>query len=219
MSHTLEPVRLVTGLSVVLAIALVVLFMQFPRPQPVVVPETVQPVSTVVDGRHFETFIRKPAGPPSVKTGLVDPHGQPVSVACNTCHTTRPPNTELRIGGPLVTFHQGLQGNHGNLTCTSCHNSNEGYQTLRLADGRSLPFTEVMQLCAQCHGPQYRDYSHGAHGGMTGYWDLTQGPRQRNNCIDCHDPHFPKYPSVRPAQGPRDRFQNAPPHQKGVGHE
>lgn len=225
MSHAPEPVpssarsRMVTGLCIVLVIALFGFLLLYPRPRTVVAPETVQVTSTVDENRLYETFIRNPAGSPSVKTGLLDPHGQPISVACNTCHATRPPNAELRVGGNLAIFHQGLKGNHGNLTCVSCHDSNEGYQTLRLADGKSLPFTEVMQLCAQCHGPQFRDYSHGAHGGMTGYWDLTQGPRQRNNCIDCHDPHSPKYPTVRPARGPQDRFQSSPPNQKGAGHE
>jgi formate-dependent nitrite reductase cytochrome c552 subunit len=79
-----------------------------------------------------------------------------------------------------------------------------------------------MQLCAQCHGPQYRDYRHGAHGGMAGHWDLAKGGRVRNNCIDCHDPHSPKYPTVRPAGGPLDRggvHPNASPPQKGAGHE
>lgn len=225
MSHAHEPVpssarsRMITGLSFFLIIALLAVQLLFPRTQSVVVAEPVQTTSTIDADRLFDTFIRKPAGPPSVKTGLFDPHGQPISVACNTCHATRPPNTELRVGGNLATFHQGLKGNHGNLTCVSCHNSNEGYQTLRLADGKSLPFADVMQLCAQCHGPQFRDYSHGAHGGMTGFWDLSQGPRQRNNCIDCHDPHFPKYPTVHPAQGPQDRFQSSPHERKGAGHE
>jgi hypothetical protein len=68
----------------------------------------------------------------------------------------------------------------------------------------------VMDLCGQCHGPQARDYAHGAHGGMTGYWDLSRGPRERNNCIDCHDPHAPAFPKVRPVFAPKDRF---PPHQ------
>ena len=95
----------------------------------------------------------------------------------------------------------------------SCHNAAEGYGSLRLADGKSLPYSEVMTLCAQCHGPQYRDYLHGAHGGMTGHWDLTKGGRYRNNCIDCHDSHAPKYPTVMPAAGPNDRFL------KGHGHE
>jgi nitrate reductase cytochrome c-type subunit len=59
-------------------------------------------------------------------------------------------------------------------------------------------------LCAQCHGPQARDFQHGAHGGMTGYWDLSKGPRRRNSCIDCHDPHAPKYPAVMPVFPPAE---------------
>jgi hypothetical protein len=157
--------------------------------------------------------IRKPAAAPSILTGTLDEKGQPVSIACATCHSTKPPNPGATLGTPLVAFHQSLIGKHGNLACSSCHNPADGYSTLRLADGRSLPFTEVMTLCAQCHGPQFRDYQYGAHGGMTGYWDLSKGARTRNNCIDCHDPHAPKYPTVTPARGPNDRFQS------GDGHE
>jgi nitrate/TMAO reductase-like tetraheme cytochrome c subunit len=154
-----------------------------------------------------------------VATGAVDAQGHPVSAACSTCHTTKSSNPELKVGMEMKTFHQGLKGRHGDLTCISCHNASEGYQSLRLADGRALPFPDVMQLCAQCHGPQYRDYQNGAHGGMLGHWDLATGGRVRANCIDCHDPHTPKYPLVRPAPGPRDRFQH-PAHSKpGVGHE
>jgi hypothetical protein len=40
---------------------------------------------------------------------------------------------------------------------------------------------------------------------MVGYWDLAKGGRIRNNCIDCHHPHAPKYPIVTPAPRPRDR--------------
>lgn len=150
--------------------------------------------------------IRKPTGPPRVNTGLLDPHQQPITIACNTCHGNWTANSEARIGQKLERFHQHLHGNHGNLACISCHNAHDGYATLRLADGKSIPFPEVMQLCAQCHGPQYRDYQHGAHGGMAGYWDLGKGSRERNNCIDCHSPHSPRYPIVRPARGPNDRF-------------
>ncbi|MFO0880692.1 MAG: hypothetical protein U0840_25380 [Gemmataceae bacterium] len=148
--------------------------------------------------------IRKRAGPPVVATDALDPHGRPVTVACNTCHTTKPPNPELRLGQKLALFHQKVTGKHGDLACASCHNPGDGYSSLRLANGRAVPFSEVMQLCAQCHGPQYRDYLRGAHGGMTGYWDLTRGPRVRNNCVDCHAPHAPRYPIVRPARGPGD---------------
>jgi formate-dependent nitrite reductase cytochrome c552 subunit len=157
-----------------------------------------------------------------VKTGLTDAAGKPVTISCPTCHATNPPNPQARLGADLDRFHQGLKGAHGNLACVACHNPQEGYGSLRLADGRPLPYPDVMQLCAQCHGPQYRDYQHGAHGGMTGHWDLSRGGRTRNNCVDCHDPHSPKYPTVRPVAGPRDRggvHPNAGAPQNGAGHE
>jgi hypothetical protein len=170
-----------------------------PQPAAVAPPD-------VPAGRPLHSVeVRKPAGPPVVKTGVTDRQGNPVTIACNTCHASKPPNPDARLGKDLEFFHQGLTGHHGNLTCGSCHNPADGYASLRLADGRSVPYPEVMQLCAQCHGPQYRDYQHGAHGGMAGHWDLTTGGRTRNNCVDCHDPHAPKYPKLQPAQGPRDR--------------
>ncbi len=103
---------------------------------------------------------------------------------------------------------------HGERTCLSCHNARD-YDTLRLADGSALAYRNVIKLCAQCHGPQYRDYRHGSHGGMNGYWDLSRGPRYRNNCVDCHDPHAPAYPRVRPAPPPRDRFFRPTVHGRG----
>lgn len=77
---------------------------------------------------------------------------------------------------------------------------------LHLADGTRLELVEALSLCGQCHGLQRRDYAHGAHGGMNGYWDLHAGPRTRNHCVHCHDPHQPKYPRLLPAPPPRDRF-------------
>ncbi len=149
--------------------------------------------------------IRKPAGPPTIDTGQLDSAGQPVVANCTTCHTTKVPNPRLVHGKDLVDFHQGLTTNHGDRSCLSCHNPDD-YNRLRLADGKPVAFTEVMTLCAQCHGPQYKDYQHGAHGGMTGHWDLTKGPRARNNCIDCHDPHAPQFPKLMPVLRPNDRF-------------
>lgn len=172
--------------------------------------------STDLDAPAIERFsvtIRKPDGPPTIKTDIFDEKGRPVTIACATCHTTNPANVKAQLGTSLKLFHQGLTGKHAALSCVSCHNASEGYSSLRLADGKSVPYSEVMTLCAQCHGPQFRDYLHGAHGGMAGHWDLTRGGRVRNNCINCHDPHAPKYPTVAPAAGPSDRFL------KGTGHE
>ncbi len=150
-------------------------------------------------------IIRTPEGSPRVATSIRDERQQPVTLACASCHTTRPPDPSHRLGQPLNRFHQHVVGSHGQLSCTACHNPAEGYETLRRADGTTLAYADVMLLCAQCHGPQYRDFLHGAHGGMTGYWDLSRGDRQRNNCIDCHAPHGPRYPTVLPAPGPNDR--------------
>ncbi len=132
---------------------------------------------------------------PRVRTGKFHANGTPKTIACGTCHATKEPNLQLTSGEALQEFHRGLKYAHGSLTCLSCHNPND-YDQLRLADGRSLPFQQSMTLCAQCHGPQHRDYQRGSHGGMTGFWDLTKGPRTRNHCMTCHDPHAPAYPQM-----------------------
>lgn len=160
--------------------------------------------------------IRPPPNRMTVETELMDRNGNPVTVACNTCHTVRPANPRNRTSEDLDQFHQGLQINHGRQACTACHNPTDGYATLRLADGTAVSISDSMRLCAQCHGPQFRDYEHGCHGGMNGYWDLSRGPRERNHCIHCHDPHAPKVAVVQPVAGPRDRF---PPAQPRTNHE
>lgn len=149
--------------------------------------------------------IRKPNAGPQVSTDLQDVHGNVATVACATCHANRQPNIETKSVADLKQFHTSLQLSHGSISCLSCHNSND-YDALKLADGTPVEFTEVMTLCAQCHGPQMKDYEHGTHGGMSGYWDLTRGPQTKNNCVDCHNPHSPQFPKMKPTFKPRDRF-------------
>jgi hypothetical protein len=76
---------------------------------------------------------------------------------------------------------------------------------------------EAMRLCAQCHMSQHRDYQHGAHGGMQGHWDLSRGDRIRNHCVECHAPHQPAYPPLRPLPPPQDRFAPAAHQEDGHG--
>lgn len=178
---------------------------------------SLQPVSgtasspTAAPRARHATRIRQPVTAPRVDTGRRDAQGAAITVACGTCHATSQPRRETRSSSELDEFHQGLQYAHGALTCLSCHDATN-YDQLRLADGRGLAFADTMTLCAQCHGPQYRDYSHGSHGGMTGHWDLSRGPRERNHCVDCHDPHAPRYPEVQPAFPlPPDRGATAKP--------
>lgn len=154
---------------------------------------------------YYEVTIHQPDGPPRIDIGLTSILGEKLNVACSTCHATREPNVVNRATKDLDEFHKGMGFSHGNLSCLACHNPKD-YDTLHLADRTPLDFQQVMSLCSQCHGTQRRDYDHGAHGGMTGYWDLSRGPRVRNNCVDCHSPHQPKFPKMNPTFKPRDRF-------------
>jgi hypothetical protein len=152
----------------------------------------------------FAAATRPVPPPPRVRVAR-GPAGELVEVSCGTCHATTPPNPALREASALKDFHQGLQLAHGGLACLACHNRDD-YDRLQLANGDAVEFPDVMALCAQCHGPQWRDYQHGAHGGMSGHWDLGRGGRLRNACVHCHDPHVPKFQAVQPAPPPADRF-------------
>lgn len=124
-------------------------------------------------------------------------------VSCKTCHGSQSQGGLLTEQRP-ANFHRGLQLQHGNLSCNACHDSDRS--RLHLADGTRLDFDQTAKLCAQCHGTQARDYEKGAHGGMSGYWDLRRGGRERNTCVDCHAAHSPAYERVRPVHPPKDRF-------------
>ncbi|MAT16022.1 MAG: hypothetical protein CMJ46_12215 [Planctomyces sp.] len=161
---------------------------------------------------RFAVEIHKPDSPPLVEIGLNDENGNPITATCATCHANREPDPSVRTVEDLKSFHRELVIDHGKLSCFSCHNSAD-YSSLKLADGTRVEFTEVMQLCAQCHGPQMKDYENGVHGGMVGHWDLSRGPQQKNNCVDCHRPHAPQFPRMIPTFKPDDRFldKHVPP--------
>lgn len=156
------------------------------------------------------TEIEIPASLRGLPVGPQNPRGELAVVPCATCHdapdAAAPLPTSARgIAGP----HRGLRLEHGELACGACHHPSDR-DALRLADGRAIDLVEAMRLCAQCHGPQARAYRHGAHGGMRGHWDVTEGPRTRNHCVSCHDPHAPAFGSFSPMPPPRDRFLPAP---------
>ncbi len=150
--------------------------------------------------------------PPDRSGVVVESGGSDVAIPCGTCHATRDPNLATRSSEELDQFHSGLEYAHGDLSCLSCHDHDDPAE-LRLADGRSLPARRSIELCAQCHGPQYRDYSAGSHGGGSGYWDKRQGSLVRNHCLHCHDPHAPSFPAMQPTFKPKDRFLDAPSHE------
>ncbi len=149
------------------------------------------------------------ARPPSaivlgLLTGKRDGQGRPVRVACQTCHQKIVVANADVYRKKDATFHANIKLRHGRKTCQTCHRLPH-FTDFNLADGTPVPYGGVKQLCGQCHARRLLEYENGAHGGMTGYWDQKRGPRQRNHCLDCHDPHSPGIPLVQPAPRARNR--------------
>ena len=158
----------------------------------------------------YDDIIHAPAGLGTLRTELRDIHGDPIGVACSTCHLSGnlgdPP---AKSADELSEFHVDMDFDHGDLACSSCH-AEDNRNQLKLADGTQIDYDDSMELCAQCHSSTYRSYKHGAHGGMAGHWDDSAGPRERNHCLSCHYAHEPAFPDVMPAPPPRDRYFEVP---------
>lgn len=103
---------------------------------------------------------------------------------------------------PRVAEHTDLILTHGrNDYCFNCHHkANRDVYTDY--DGSEIPASEPARLCAKCHGTTYRDWLVGVHGRITGSWKSTQREGTRILCIQCHDPHSPKFPALKPLPGP-----------------
>jgi hypothetical protein len=114
---------------------------------------------------------------------------------CMECHKLLP--ARWHYDRPMAE-HRDLKLEHGNNRfCLNCH-----HPTNRNAfvdyDGSEIAQAEVVQLCAKCHGPIYRDWQAGVHGRSNGYWDARQGSKTKLRCIQCHDPHQPKFKPMPP---------------------
>ena len=98
----------------------------------------------------------------------------------------------------LLNEHQDVQLEHGNNRfCLNCH-----HPTNRNAfadyDGSEIAEADVVQLCAKCHGTVYRDWNAGVHGRENGFWKAGLGEKSKLRCIQCHDPHSPRFKSMQP---------------------
>jgi len=166
-------------------------------------------VDVVPAPARFSVEVRAHPNVGRLDSARADVRGGVAGTRCNTCHQAWVPGPMATHTDQLDQFHKDMEFQHGPLGCNACHDDGNREQ-LRLAGGERIPMADAMRLCAQCHGPQHRDYSRGSHGGMSGYWDLSRGPRVRNHCLNCHDPHVPAWRQVLPAPPPRDRFLTPP---------
>lgn len=128
---------------------------------------------------------------------------------CGECH---PPSDPVQVNytpdGAVILppAHQDLgHMAHGrylrNEYCYNCHDPNR-LDHLHTPEGTEIGFDQATQLCAGCHGTQYRDWEAGAHGRRSGYWDRAAGPMERQECTSCHDPHAPKFTPLIPLPPP-----------------
>jgi len=127
---------------------------------------------------------------------------------CYACHDKAKPIALVYDANHRIIIpkeHENIAMRHGqherNNNCYNCHNE-ANLELLQPRDGRELKFAQSTQLCGSCHGPTLRDWEGGAHGRVNGFWRANLGEKTRKDCVNCHDPHAPKYPARNPAPPP-----------------
>jgi len=128
---------------------------------------------------------------------------------CMECHKLFP--AKWHYDRPMAE-HQDIKLDHGNNRfCLNCHHLTNRNAFMDY-DGAEIAQADVVLLCAKCHGTTYRDWQAGAHGRQNGYWNLQQGTKTKLRCIQCHDPHSPKFKPMQPLPPLRypSRGANAP---------
>ncbi len=145
-----------------------------------------------------------PVSPPPFSKGIYP---------CSRCHNSDMPARFTRR--VLKLEHKGIILHHDeeNRWCLDCHNADDR-DVLRRASGATIPFEESYRLCGQCHGDKFRDWKTGVHGKRTGQWN---GKKQYLLCVNCHDPHSPKFkpivpmpPPVRPGNAVKPSDEKSP---------
>ena len=117
---------------------------------------------------------------------------------CSNCHEGMEVNAKRR---ELKDEHTDIKLRHAenDRWCLDCHNP-ANRDLLKLANGDTIPFTDSYLLCGQGHGNIYRDWKVGIHGKRVGYF--KGGKRTYFLCVNCHNPHDPKFKPLKPEPPP-----------------
>lgn len=138
------------------------------------------------------TPVRTPLARPERKLELF-------TLQCNECHRSLPaPYSAGGLWHPHTNVHMAHGINH---RCLNCHHTTNR-EAFSNENGDEIPWNHPELLCAKCHGPVFRDWQHGAHGRSNGYWDTSRGESIRLTCVQCHDPHSPRFPTLVSDPGP-----------------
>jgi hypothetical protein len=177
------------------------------------------PTIPLVDTNFLNTATVRRAYP-----DLVRAHEDLSDFDCYVCHEKgKPPPLRYDTNQNLIIpkEHSDIvmgHGSHGrNNNCFNCHNETN-LELLQTRDGQPVTFSESPRLCGSCHGPTYRDWEAGAHGRISGHWDHRLGAPERKLCVNCHNPHSPRFPSRQPAPGPHPLRPMTASAESGLNH-
>ncbi|MBK9000807.1 MAG: hypothetical protein IPM35_34230 [Myxococcales bacterium] len=137
---------------------------------------------------------------PDARHAAVEPRSQLLpAYPCSGCHAGREARTQRY---ELKEFHEvrNHEFSHGEdaFWCFQCHSSKDP-DKLVTSNGEMVSFDEAYKICTSCHGDKINDWRNGAHGLIVGNWN---GTRTKKSCPACHDPHDPRFPSIKPEAKP-----------------
>ncbi|MCC7373996.1 MAG: hypothetical protein IT581_05030 [Verrucomicrobiales bacterium] len=153
-------------------------------------PAQQPPVGLATDSHLDKTPPRATKGLDLVKAGW--------AYNCMECHKLFP--ARWHYGGEDRPFneHKDIHLEHGNNRfCLNCHHPANRNAFVDY-DSSEIAQADVVQLCAKCHGTIYRDWQAGVHGRQNGFWKPDLGDKTKLRCIQCHDPHSPKFKEMKP---------------------
>lgn len=119
---------------------------------------------------------------------------------CSFCHIKKD-RFFAKKSTALKLEHEGISHKHGKreMSCHMCHDINN-HNYLIQTKGLQASFSNPSPVCARCHQERFRDWKRGLHGKRSGGW-LVQTKTQFN-CIDCHQPHSVKFPTMQTIEDP-----------------
>jgi len=129
---------------------------------------------------------------------VAPPPFSPDIFPCSSCHAGMEADTTKRE----LSMHTEIKLRHAPEViqwCFACHDL-KNRDKLHLIDGELIDFTDSYRLCGQCHGTNYRDWKAGIHGKRVGYF--SGGKRTYFLCVNCHNPHDPKFKPLKPEPPP-----------------
>lgn len=122
------------------------------------------------------------------------------AIECSMCHEGF---TGDLGDAALEGAHADIVFDHGrNVLCLNCHHPENSDAYVDFG-GEEIAGDNPTQLCAKCHGPHFREWNHDVHGRVNAYWDSRFGEQKKLACVQCHDPHRPRFPQMAPEPPPR----------------